>query len=285
MTRAMGLVAVLLVGLAGGVGAARLAWDDGQGGDPADPADPAAAVDVAPVADPPAIRDVVAVDAGPGAPDARTAIEAFLAAERDGRFDDSYRLLSEADRARYRTSDGWRAAHESLAPITGFHVATVEVDRDTATSAVELSLDAGLDEVVGLVPGAADAVVIAVDGGDGWRVAFTEGTLRPRYLDERAAPAAVADWATARQACEQPEQYDGGLVGFPTLGDALCGAAGAVTVGPPAPLAEVDAARFVSAFGPDATVWARVVALEAPVPLRAVVAPVGDRWLVIGLLQ
>jgi hypothetical protein len=32
-------------------------------------------------------------------------------------------------------------------------------------------------------------------------------------------------------------------------------------------------------------VWSRVVTVESPVRLRAVVAPVGDRWLVIGLLQ
>lgn len=55
-------------------------------------------------------------------------------------------------------------------------------------------------------------------------------------------------------------------------------------VGPPLPLDALDAAPFLAAFGPEATSWARVVAVTDPVPLRAVVAPIGQEWLVIGVL-
>ena len=55
-------------------------------------------------------------------------------------------------------------------------------------------------------------------------------------------------------------------------------------VDPPLPLEAIDAAPFLAAFGPEASTWARVVTVTEPVPLRAVVAPIGQEWLVIGVL-
>jgi hypothetical protein len=43
-------------------------------------------------------------------------------------------------------------------------------------------------------------------------------------------------------------------------------------------------APLQNSFGADVVSWARTVTVEGAVPLRAVVAPVDDRWLVIGLL-
>jgi hypothetical protein len=41
---------------------------------------------------------------------------------------------------------------------------------------------------------------------------------------------------------------------------------------------------FLAAFGSAVHDWARVVRLDAPVRMDVVVAPVGERWLVVGVL-
>jgi hypothetical protein len=41
---------------------------------------------------------------------------------------------------------------------------------------------------------------------------------------------------------------------------------------------------FLAAFGSAVHDWARVVTVDAPARLHVVVAPLGERWLVIGVL-
>jgi hypothetical protein len=50
-------------------------------------------------------------------------------------------------------------------------------------------------------------------------------------------------------------------------------------------LPEFESGPFVTAFGPETGSWARVVPVTAPVSLRAVVAPIGDEWVVVGVLS
>jgi hypothetical protein len=64
----------------------------------------------------------------------------------------------------------------------------------------------------------------------------------------------------------------------------LCGTEGDVVIGQPLQLDELDAEPFRNLFGADVTTWARVVPVSDPVPMRAVVAPVGNQWLVMGVL-
>ena len=45
-----------------------------------------------------------------------------------------------------------------------------------------------------------------------------------------------------------------------------------------------SAAVVTNAFGPAAAQWARVVSLDGPLPLDVVTAPMGDRWLVVGVV-
>jgi hypothetical protein len=49
-------------------------------------------------------------------------------------------------------------------------------------------------------------------------------------------------------------------------------------------LSQLDAPPLQSSFGAEVVSWGRAVTVEGAVPLRAVVAPVDDRWLVVGVL-
>ena len=89
---------------------------------------------------------------------------------------------------------------------------------------------------------------------------------------------------TDRQ-CASAEEYEGGLLGNPGLAESLCGT-GPVEVGQPGPLEDqIDAAQFIGAFGPEFDQWGRAVTVESPTPMRVVLAPVGDQWVVIGVLR
>jgi hypothetical protein len=245
-------------------------------------------LDTLPVAVPVTITTTTSVvDRTPAAVDAVAAVEGFLGAEVAGDYEAAFGFLSSADRAAFGSAAGWVAAHAMvLPPITGFgHLSGGQVPGGAEVRA-ELTLAPGLDQVTGLTPGEADSVWRATEEEGGWRVSFSESVIRPRYLDDEAAPAAVREWAEERQACRKGAEPRGVLLGQPSLADRLCGSRGAVEVGMALPLDDAtEAAAFLAAYGPEVGEWARVVPLQAPVGLRAVVAPVGDRWLVIGVLS
>lgn len=230
---------------------------------------------------------VVAPDTSPAdAASGRAAVERFIAAEVDGNVAESYRYLSATDRDAFRSAGGWEAAHaDVLPPITGFEPRGVDQIADGVAVRGTLRLEPTLDEVVGLVPAVADATWVAVADASGtWGVDLEASTLEPRYPPDDGAVDAAAAWVRTRQGCQQVGEYDGGLVGVTGPAAALCNARGDVEVGRPEPLDDVDAAPFQAAFGDDAAAWARVVDVSAPKALRVVLAPVGDAWLVVGVL-
>ena len=148
---------------------------------------------------------------------------------------------------------------------------------------VDAALRSQLDSIVGLVPARASATLTAVPEGQQWRVDLARTRFTPLLPPEADAAGAVATWVQARQACQAPAEYRS-LVGAPALADQLCGATGDVRTGAPGPLTELsDASPVLNAFGADAASWARVVLVEAPERLAVVVAPVDDRWLVVGV--
>ena len=78
-------------------------------------------------------------------------------------------------------------------------------------------------------------------------------------------------------------EYAGSLLGSPVLADQLCGVEGELVAGSPAPLGDTLSSEVVAAFGPDATTWARTVALSGAAKLTVVTAPFGDHWVVVGV--
>lgn len=212
------------------------------------------------------------------------AVTAFLAAEVAGRFDTSYGLLSADDRAHAGGRIPWAESHANLPPLTGFSVDSVTVAGDEATVATRTDLRSSLDEVVGLVPAHAQASWISVREDGGWRVAYSRSRLVPQYPSDALASDAVREWVTARQACHQAAEWSGGLVGSDAFARRLCRASGAVALGAPTRLTDdTNASDLAAAFGPDVYAWARVVPVTAPTRLEVIVAPVGERWLVIGV--
>ena len=215
------------------------------------------------------------------------AVESFLIAEIAGDFEASFELLTQADQEAAGGVDGWVAEHYLVVPtIRGYRLIADTAEATRAEVSAGLTLQADLDQLVGLIPGDADATWVVVEEGDEWRVAFTQSRIEPVFLDDGNAPTAVAEWVATRQSCVTETDPDFALLGFPTLADPLCGSTGSVSVSDPAPLEDAaDAAPFLAAFGPEVGIWARVVEVQTPVAIRVVAAPVGDQWVVIGVLE
>jgi hypothetical protein len=223
----------------------------------------------------------------PPAPTARAAIEQFTRAEIAGDTTGSYGLLVAADRVAVRGRIGWHASHARMPALVAFDVEEVAITADGADVRGDARFSPRIDEVGGLVPGQAELVWRVLPEEGGWRVAYERTQIVPRYPSDAGAADAVATWVRARQACTTPAaelEYDAGLVGVPALAPALCGTTG-LALGAAAPLGDrPDPSAVIAAFGPDADRWARVVRIASPVAMNAVVAPLGDHWIVIGLL-
>jgi hypothetical protein len=217
----------------------------------------------------------------PAAPSPLAAVDTFLALEAKQDFAGSFGYLAAADRMRRRTRPEWVADHDHLPPVIAFRVVGV----DATNVRVELQLRAGLDYVRGLTPAHALATVTAAPEDGGFRVAYASSVVTPVYPSDASAAGAVRQWAEGRQACRHAPELAGGILGAGYLADGLCGARGAVTVGEVGPLPDSPAVEpLLAAYGPDVASWARAVALTSPLQLNVVTAPVGESWLVIGVL-
>jgi len=232
--------------------------------------------------DPFAVLDEAPVAAPPGSP--AEAATAFLDAEVAADVDASFRHLSADDRAEQGGPAGWLEAHADLWMPTGYRLTGVTEEGDgTATATADVALRPQIDEFVGLVPARARLALPLVQEDGGWRVAFADSTYEPVYPDEAEAVDAVRAWAEARTRCETAAEWDGGLLDSPYLADSLCGAEGDLGIGRLDTLDALDdAGAYLDDFGTGAADWARVVPVEGPVALDAVVAPLGDSWVVIG---
>lgn len=245
---------------------------------------------LADVEEPTAFNEAEEGPAPPGADvsDPRVAVEGFLDAEIAQDFTSSFGFLSTATRAGYSSPERWVASHaDVLPPVRNYEIEELRAPVDDSGQAEVVALvtfEPSLDQVVGLVPERSRVTWVTADDGGSWGVDLATSTFQPLYPSEDEAPGAVREWAEAHQRCGPAPSWDGNLVGSPALAEALCGVDGEVRVGESGPLTEVDAGPVLAAFGPEAADWARVVPLTGPLELRAVVAPIGQQWLVIGVL-
>ena len=274
-------VAVVASALVVGFAIAALVFSDRSG-----PGDGGAASAPIPT---PETDDVASLPAPPGpeaplaapADSPRGAVEAFLTAEADGDFAASYDLLSAEDRASVGSRARWVTAHADLLPIAGHRIDDVSEGDDGVVVDTLTAFRPGLDPVIGLVPGQAHVTWPAVAEDGGWRVSFGRAQVEPLYPDDARAADAARAWAESRRDCDADARR---LLGTPSAGDELCGADGAVRVGQPRALDDPTSADpYVSAYGPESMTWARVVPVVGPVALDVVLAPVGERWVVIGV--
>jgi hypothetical protein len=220
------------------------------------------------------------VAAGAVAATPSAAVQSFLQAEIDGRYADSLAILVDDERARLGPSDVWEANHAQLPEYLGFTVDGVDGARVTTT----VTLQPNLDEVTGLTAARQQIVWTAVPQGGGWRVATDSTDVRALYPDAAGASTAAIAWVQARQACQRGDQYPGNLLGQPEVADALCGSTAAARATATTTLDSYpNPTVVVSAFGPDAAEWARVVRIAGPASIDVVTAPLGERWVVVGV--
>lgn len=227
------------------------------------------------------------IPAGARAESPEAAVRGFLDAEVAKDFETSFGFLSAADRAAHGSPAGWVAAHaDAIPPVLGYELEPVTPGLGEASAVAMVRFEPGLDQVVGLTPGRARVTWDVRQDADGtWGVSLGESTtFEPLYPSADEAGPAARRWADARRACDTPENEYATLVGTRGLAEALCGASGDVSTGEPAPLGDIEAARFATAFGPETAVAARVVRLRGAVELGAVLAPIGDVWTVIGVV-
>jgi hypothetical protein len=196
----------------------------------------------------------------------------------------AFRLLTNVDQNFYGSAEQFAVTLGQDAPWLNAEVAT------TGTSIVATVQRAPqIDEDLGLVTARAVVTLPATNESGEWHVDWRRRTVAAEpTLGDGTAKDDVAAWAQTRQACKPSVTLEpvSGLTGVTGFASALCGTKGKPTVSDVAPLdVLVDPGPFVDAFGPGVMRWGRVVTLRAPIDMRVVVAPVGDRWIVLGLAR
>ena len=242
---------------------------------------PAAPEGSAPLLDPARLAEVEGERTRADSPVA--AVEGFLAAEAAGDHEASFGYLADSVRVDYGSPEAWAADHpDVLPPVTGFTVEEAADESPTVTTLTRYR--SSLDSVVGLVPARARTSWATVEEEGGWAVDVTATTQQALLPPDADALPAVQEWAQRLQACQVPEEELRQLRARVDLASRLCGTSGDVRAVDVTSLPQFDAPPLQTSFGAEVVSWARVVTVDGPVPLRAVVAPVDDRWTVIGVL-
>ncbi len=240
------------------------------------------------------VVSIGAPDLVPGAATPNQAIEEFLQAEVDGRSDDSLALLAADDRQRLRTTASWdRSRRSRIGEVVAYSPIDIEIDETTgsAIATTTLELRPSLDQVNGLTPPSLIAEWRLAED-DGWRIEYGSSILTPRYhstIDADDVDGAAIAWLDDGQACSPFDAA--GIDAFfrnsmPATTQQLCEADGDPVTGPSAELTAADAAQgLTAAFGSAVRDWARVVPVYQPAAANLVLAPVGDRWVVIDVFE
>jgi hypothetical protein len=218
------------------------------------------------------------------------AVRDLLAAEEHNDPAASFLLLSRQSRTEYKDVADWTTRRQQLPAVTAFKVdpgaAGSAGDRAGKVTAV-VEHKPGIDPFKGLSLAREDQTFTGRREGDGWLV-DGDPASEPVLPPDPQAAAAAASWVAAVQACDTAKAAS--LQVVPTIfGSAegakgLCGKAGPVTPGAVERLAPgVASTDIVAQYSTDALVWARVVRITSPAPFGVVLAPLGERWQVLGL--
>ena len=216
---------------------------------------------------------------------AEAALDALLKDEERGDHAASFLLLSPASRQEFKSVADWTRRRNELPQITSF-----TVDKGLKSDSVVATVEhkPALDPFLGLSPARERQAWHPAKVKGGFLLDAEPDTTPILPPEDAAGPAATA-WMQAVQACDQPKALS--LQAVPTLygqldaATGLCHSAGAVTAGPIGTLAPGPASSdIVAQYGTDALEWARTVAVTAPTgAFHVVMAPIGDRWLVLGV--
>jgi uncharacterized membrane protein len=194
----------------------------------------------------------------------------------------SFSSLAAQDRATLGPAAAWRDELASLPHYLTYRVTRVE----GPMVRTEVTIEPRLDEVVGYIPARAAVTWTTTAEDGGYRVAFASTLTDPDLPSDAAARAAAEGWVAARERCQPGNTYAGNLLGQPVLADALCHATGAYRAGAAGNLASFhNPALLLNAFGAEAPAFVRVVRLEGPHPIEVALAPLGNQWEVVGVME
>ncbi len=211
------------------------------------------------------------------------AVTSFLDAEISGRFADSFAVLSTSDRDELGSVDQWSEQHASLPRVLSFSLVSAKGDGPVVT---DVTYEPRVDEIAGVVAGAARVTWAAVPEGGGFVIDRLGSRVDSRYPDAELASAGVTRWIENIRSGDPTVGYDGTLLGQPSLVDRLATASGRFRTTTTTTLDRWGTPEVVTnAFGPDASTWARVVHVDGPVSFDAVTAPLGDQWVVVGVVE
>jgi hypothetical protein len=215
------------------------------------------------------------------------AVRRFLDAEIADAFVLSFGRLSAADRAAFEAADVWA---DRLDQHPGYVSYAVISDEPDGRVVVEAQLSPLLSEVEGIVPAQARIVFATVAEDGGYRLDSSATTMEARYPDRDAAELVARAWLVAALGCDAQaaaaQQYEGTLLGRFGVVPSLCGATGVPVISEIGDIALVaDASPLFAAFGENVGDWTAVVrfaGLTGQPSLSVALAPLGDRWVVIG---
>lgn len=214
------------------------------------------------------------------------AVTALLDAEVRSDHDASFHLLSSAALMAYPDAETWFRRRTQLPAITAFRVKAVEGDVVIVTA----EHDPGLDAFVGLRAATDTQRWRTVPEGDGWLVE-AEPEIAFDLPDDAPAADVATDWASAAQACDASAalalQVEPALLGISSGIARLCGSTDPVVAAPVANIRPGPAsADLVAQYGDAAFTWARAVHIDVgSVGLSVLLAPIGDDWRVVGVVD
>lgn len=250
------------------------------------------------------VSDVTDTVAGPNVVAVPTSLKVTSAADAatqfgqavvDSDMDRAFALLAADERGRVGSALRFRQLLAQEGPWQSVALVTPNAgDPDPTTStgrpvALFVTREPGLDEIRGLVAASAVVQLPVVREDGSWRVRWERRQVAPNYgADEQRLRGDVMAWVADRQrSCgtvASTSEYAGGLVGVVGLANSLCSTtARAVVAGIGDIYALDDPQPLLDSFGSASFDWARVVSLSAPTPMDVIAAPVGDRWLVVGV--
>jgi hypothetical protein len=222
----------------------------------------------------------------------RVFVDAFV----NGDARTAFPLLVAADQSFFGSAEQFGATMARSAPWLN---ADVTAQGNSIVVAVQRTPQ--LDDALGLIT-ANTSVTIPVTNESGiWRFDWRNRQVNDvSTLTDQTVRADVLAWAKLQQQCkpDATREHVTGLVGVSGFAGQLCGAKGNLALGETAPLDSLDdPGPFVDAFGSEVMEWGRVVTLRTPtnstpanstptnIDMQVVVAPVGERWIVVGLAR
>ena len=218
----------------------------------------------------------------PPAATPEAAVRGLLDAMIAGDAQRSFGRLAAADRATYGPVGVWEDQLSDLAHYVGYRVAGTS----GTTVQTDVTIEPRLDEVVGYIPSRAHVTWTTVAEDGGYRVSFSSTLTDPVLPTDASATNAAAEWVAAREGCRPGDTYAGNLIGEPVLADALCHSTGTYRAGVVEGLASFhNPSLLLNAFGAEAPAFVRVVPLKGPASIEVALAPFGDRWQVVGVME